>query len=291
MKKFVICTNSCGLYLTDEHVAWLRDNGHPEADNFFGENDRSNPDLIACIEAIRASKLPIVEKAVSLIRIEEAKSVEAAAAKQELSAAIDAFVELVCSLGCRASKNRIILAMRRPAFENMPWDRAAQWFAGRFGFEAEPAKEAYERYIVCYNHPAIAALSDATREIAEYCEANSLRRYFNAITVDDGFEVKYYDETRFTASLCKNYAEHHYDTDYEFMELKPFLTRDTVAAFVDAGDTDGMMDYLKSLNVGGFMDIRDNREHNPTNRDGADVTTPAEEITQLLAELESIAAQ
>jgi hypothetical protein len=62
MKKFVICTNRCGLVLTDDHVAWLHTNGHPEADHYVGDKDRSNPDLIACIEAVRATKQPMLDE-------------------------------------------------------------------------------------------------------------------------------------------------------------------------------------------------------------------------------------
>ena len=255
MKKFVINTRGCGLYLTDAHVAWLHANGHPEADHFFCEDDRSNPDLIACIEAIHASKSHLVEKAISLIRVEEALSVAAENAKHDLSAAIDAFVEFVRTLGCRSNTNSIILALRRPAFENMTWDKAAHWLNGRFGVDVDSAKDAYEHYLACYNSPAIIALGDTSRELAEYCEANGLRRYFNTITVDDGFEVKTYDETKFNVSLRKNYADDYCDSDYEIMELKPFLTRETIAAYVNAGDADGLFEYLKGIAIGGSIEF------------------------------------
>jgi hypothetical protein len=267
MKKFVINSKGCGLYLTDEHVAWLRANGYPEADHFFCKDDRSNPDLIACVEAIHASKLSLAGKAAALLQAESVLNVAAEGAKQAVSAAIEAFVEFVHGLGCRLSTNSIILAMRRPVFEDMTWDRASCWFASRFGVDVESAKPLYEHCVQCYHDPAIVALGDATRKLAEYCEENGLRRHFDAFVVDDGLEIKVYDETKFEASLCRHYAEDYpADEDYEFMELKPFLTRDTIASFVDAGDVDGMMDYLKSLNVGCFMDIRDDRvavDHTP----------------------------
>lgn len=55
-----VAINRCfgGFNLSEKAVQWLRDNGHPDADEYYcdGLEQRTDPALIACIEAVGAKK-------------------------------------------------------------------------------------------------------------------------------------------------------------------------------------------------------------------------------------------
>ena len=74
MAKIVVMAKGVRFQLTDEHVEWLRANGYPDADYFFCKEDRSNPALIQCIEAIHATKQDVMDEAMALWREYRSKS-------------------------------------------------------------------------------------------------------------------------------------------------------------------------------------------------------------------------
>ena len=249
MKKFVLASKESNLYLNEKHLAWLHANGYPEAEFDFCRNDRTNPALVACIEAVHASMQPLVDEAYILMNNAIALQDAAEADREKLSAAIDAFVDVVQSCGVKFNTAIIINSLRRPMNENMSWEQAYPHFIRRFGVTIE-AKDAYEEYMNCLNSPAIFAMQEAQRKLAVFCEENGLQRINSTVEIDDGYVVKTFDETRFTAKAvtcsdeeyeqsCPNYWEH--------MELTPFVTRATIDSFVAEGDTDGLMEYLRSL--------------------------------------------
>ena len=251
MKKFVLASKHHTLYLSERHLDWLHRNGYPEADAYFCGNDRSNPALVACIEAVHASMQPVVDEAYALLHKEETLRSAAEADREKLSAAIDAFVDVVKSCGVKYHKNIIIGTLRRPMTENMSWERAYAHFNSRFGVTVAEAQPAYEEYMRCLNSPAIFTMQEAQRELVAFCEEHGLRRHFNTIEIDDGYVIKTFDETRFTAkvvSASDEEYEHSYPSYWEEMELTPFVTRATIDSFVAEGDTDGLMEYLRSLN-------------------------------------------
>ena len=252
MTKFVLSSKHYDLYLSEEHVNWLRANGYPDADAHFCNDDRSNPALVACIEAIHASMQPVIDKAYALLHKEETLRNAAEADREKLSAAIDAFVDVVRACGVKYHKNVIISALRRPMNEAMSWERAYPHFNSRFGVTVEEARPAYDEYMRCLNSPAILAMQEAHRELEIFCETNGLRRNFQTIEFDDGYVVETFDETRFTAKAVPasdEESENSYLSYWEKMELTPYITRATVESFVAKGDTDGMMEYLRSLHL------------------------------------------
>ena len=52
MKSIVICGKGC-YKLSPAHIKYLQEHGYPDANEYSFINDRTNPDLIACIDAVR----------------------------------------------------------------------------------------------------------------------------------------------------------------------------------------------------------------------------------------------
>jgi hypothetical protein len=258
MKKFVICTNHSCLRLSESHVNWLRANGHPDADEYFGAEDRSDPDLIACIEAVRAANQHKVDKAESLRAYHNQLRQDNDYAYVELYTEID---KLLAMLEYRHYQKHRIIAEMRKAIETNDWYNVTIYASPKNGISAQSVKEQLMEVAKTMHkyEPQFNAVNQAMDDFQTYCEICGLSiQVGGKVGVADGFEIKSYDETRFTAAV----GDGGYDANYEHMELKPFLARETVATFVEAGDTDGLMDFLKSLNIGGFMDIRDDRTAN-----------------------------
>lgn len=256
MKKFVIQTEGCGLRLMPNYVNWLHEHGYPEADSRFANEDRTNEGLIACIEHFRECKQEEIRKAEELRETHLRLRREYDNAYVELSAQIDKLLDMLVYRPHQ--KARIIVALRK-ALHGEDWRNTTLNVGLKSNISSDAAKQQFMEVRKTFSQfePQFKSVNDALDEFNSYCQDNSLGIIRGDVAVMDGFEIKSYDETKFTASLRYTYAESHYDADGEFMELKPFLTRDTVSKFVDAGDTDGLFAYLKSLNIGGFIDMSD----------------------------------
>lgn len=279
MKKFIICTNRRGIMLSEEHMEWLRANGCPEVAIDSFNSNRSNPDLIACIEAVRASKQHLIDEAGRLWDVACEIKANNASINALLSNEIDKTLDL---LSYRPyMKGRIIGEMRK-VLQSGNWMGATIYADAKADVDASALRCQFGAVVDVFNlhRKEFQAEMDAFHAFHKYCHENDLIQG-KECKYDDGFEIKSYDESRFVASVGVSYGDGRYEDDYEFMSLKPFLTRDTVASFVDAGDTDGLMDYLRGLNVGGFMDIRDDRPSPAINDSETSITD--EEFAQLLA--------
>ena len=282
MKNFVI--NNKGInrfWLTDEHVAWLVANGYPDAKHDFGSEDRSNPDLIACIEAVRASKQPLYDEANHLWRVACEIKVNNARINALLSAEIDKTLDMLDYR--RYMKGRIIAEMRK-VIESGNWMDANIYANVKPGVTISELKCQFGTVVDCFNlHRAeFQAEMDAFGEYYQYCQERNLSHNNGRFVIDDGFEIKSYDETRFVAAVGISYGDERFSDDHEFLRLKPFITEDTVASFVSASDTAGLMDYLTSLHLD--LDIRRNpKPIDTTSTNNYDVTMTDEEFEQLLA--------
>lgn len=250
MKKFVLASKHHSLYLNEQHINWLHRNGYPEADAFFCSNDRSNPALVACVEAVHASMYPLVEEAIAMIHTEDACRELAKSDLDNKRAALMALVAVIKAAGYRYYENNIISSLVSFLDTNMSWEQAEPWLNSHFRVRVENGKQAYEQYVASLNKPSLVALSEASTELIEFCEKHGLRRHFNTIEIDDGYVIKTFDETRFTAKAVGCDDEYdEYSSGWEKMELTPFVTRATIDSFVAKGDTDGMMEYLRSLRL------------------------------------------
>ena len=258
MKKFVINTNGWYLRLTEEHMDWLHVNGHPGADYGFCEDDRSNPDLIACVEAVRESKRPLIEEANRLQSAVSDAEDDAEEAKTLLSEAIDA---LLIMLDFKSYyRTRIIGEIGKALRGGYDWSYFESPANPKQGIDSELIWVQFEEIVKVFNahRDKFQAIDDAWGNFHKYCDDNSLWICSGEIVFNDGLAIKTYDETLFEANVRRETMPTGYDDEeYEFMELKPFITREAIASFVESGDTDGLMDYLKSLNASGIMDIRD----------------------------------
>ena len=287
MKKFVICNNRCGIMLSEEHLAWLYGNGYNDADIDFCHNDRSNPALIACIEAVRAQKQHAVEEGQRLWDAMRDAQSACNEFNSELAKQIDALLEM---LDFNPHwKNRIIRDVRC-VINGAEIVKMHPCAYPKSGISSDAVKECLNIIVeMGKNDPKLIAAKKASESFHNHITENGLcvgRR--EQIQVNDGFDIETYDETKFVASVCCNYADRWEEEDYERMSLKPYLSHSTLASFVDAGDADGLFDFLKSLNVGNFMDIRDDRANRPNNN--SDVSMADEEVARLLAEFEALAS-
>ncbi len=249
MTKFVLATHCDRLVLNEKHLTWLHSHGYPEADEYFCCDDRSNPALVACVEAVHESMNHLVEQALSMLKREEELSKAAECDTARMSNAIHNFVATVKAAGVKCHKNLIITTLVRASENNASWAEACRHFNRVFGITIDTQKE-YEKYLKRKNAPAILAAQEAHQELEHFCAANGLSRYFQTFTIDDGYVVKTFDETRFTAKAvpCDSYEyEGDYGSSWETLELTPYLSRDTINSFVAKGDTDGLMEYLRSL--------------------------------------------
>jgi hypothetical protein len=198
-----------------------------------------------------------------------------------LSAEIDKTLELLDYR--RYMKGRIIAEMRK-VIKSGNWMDATIYAEPKAGVTESELRCQFGAVVDCFSlHRAeFQAEIDAFVAYHEYCHDHNLNQHNGQFVIDDGFEIKSYDETRFVATVGISYGDGRFEDDSEFLHLKPFLTHSTLASFVDAGDTDGLMDYLKSLNIGGLMDIRDDRPRPAVNDSEASMTD--EEFTKLLAD-------
>lgn len=286
MKKFVIRTNGHGIRLSDEHLNWLYANGYNDEDVELCHNDRSHPALIACIEAVRESKKFLCNEAYRLWNIACKIKENNTSINEMLSAEIDKTLDLLDYK--RYMKNRIIDEMRM-VIKSGNWMDATIYANAKPGITNSELMCQFGAVVDCFSmhRKEFQTEIEAFGAYHEYCQDNNLIQSNGRFAIYDGFEIKSYDETKFVAEVRCNYAEYSYETDHEFMKLRPFLAHSTLASFVESGDTDGLFEFLKSLNVGGFMDIRDDRACSPTNN--SDVAMTDEEVTKLLAEFEALA--
>lgn len=261
MTNIVINSEGWYLHLSDEHVAWLHANGYPSADCEFCECDRSNPVLIACIEAIRATKQPLVSEAKRLLSVAEAAELDGSNARKAMSKELDALLDLLVFRPYQ--KKFIISEIRKVLIDGLNWNEVTSHAAVA---PCVPVDDVWAQLNVITDtykadEDKFRAIRNAWSELHQYIAENSLRHDHGSIEYFDKYDIESYDETRFVAKVEKEYSKMGYsESEYEHLVLTPYLTRDTVDSFVKTGDTDGLMDYLKSLNIGGFMDIRDGQK-------------------------------
>ena len=258
MKHFVINPRGWGLRLKEEHINWLKTHGYTDADLALGKEDRSNPDLIACIQAVRDSKKDVVMRANELHERAKSAVCNAEDARIALSCAINNVLYL---LNYRSyHRNAIIAEIRKVLDNDMDWGEARSYAGPKPGVSAATVRKSldgvYETFVI--NRPMLDAARIAQEEFHAYCNANNLIANYNGVEFNDGFEIKSYDDTKFTASVIRvSASESHFDEDYEVMKLKPFITRETIAKYVNSGSTDGLIEYLKSLHIDNSLDIRE----------------------------------
>lgn len=281
MKKFVICTNRRGIMLHEEHLEWLHTNGHPDAEIDFCDNDRSNSTLIACIEAVRTTKQPLIDEAHHLWNAACEIKANNTRINALLSNEIDKTLDM---LSYRPyMKGRIVGEMKK-VLQSGNWMNATIYAEAKAGVDASALRCQFGAVVDVFNlHRAeFQAEIDAFGAYHQYCYEHNLIQG-KECKYDDGFEIKSYDETRFVAMVGISYGDGRFEDDREFMSLRPFITEDTIASFVNASDTVGLMDYLTSLHVD--LDIRRNPKHiDDSATNDSDVSMTDEEFAKLLAE-------
>ena len=280
MKKFVICTNRRGIMLSEEHQEWLRTNGCPEVTIDSFNTDRTNPDLIACIEAVRASKQYLIDEAGRLWNAACEIKANNTHITALLSNEIDKTLDL---LNYRPYMRGRIIGEMRKVVQDGNWMDATIYAGPKAGVDNSALRCQFGAVVDCFNlhRKEFQAEMGAFHAFHKYCDDNNLIQG-KTCTYDDGFEIKSYDETRFVAEVGISYGDGRYDDDREFMNLKPFITEETVESFVKAGDTTGLMDYLASLRLN--LDIRRNpKPIDTTASNNSDASMTDEEFAQLLA--------
>ena len=257
----VICTDNHGVRLTEQHLEWLHQNGYPDAEYNFCNADRSNPALIACIEAVRMEMEPLVAYAENL-RLKLAELEKAAAADIAIrAAALGDMNRALRNAGCPERLDWYINSEIIGQLDNgARWHDANQWFQSRWAGcrPNDEAQSCYEHLLTVWKTPAIEAYSEAYAELERYCEENSIIPVDGgaAFAINDGFAILEYDENRFQAKIKEIYEESTApcaDDLYESLELIPFVSRKMVEDYVRAGNTDALMTYIQSLG----MEVRD----------------------------------
>ena len=253
MTKFVLMADSSIRFqLQDEHIEWLRKNGYPEADRFFCEEDRSNPVLIQCIEAIRATKQPLIDEAKALYQDYEQKAAPVAVHQANYLSNQDEFLKAfhqVCNPRWKQGRT-VVVALRNAMWNDWTWDRFVKEriFEGISEVDLQPLMPFYNTLYQGFvaSKPETEMSNIAREKLHNYCAKNGLRMFCSDFTVEDGFKIVSYDETRFTAKVVHSWD--YNDGSSEEFQLIPFITRTTIDSFVAKGDTNGLMEYLRSLN-------------------------------------------
>lgn len=259
--RIIICTDNHGIHLPERHLEWLHQNGHPDAEYNFCDADRSNPALIACIEAVQMELQPLVDYAEDQKR--KLAELEKAAAS-DLAIRAAALGDMNRALRNAGCPERLDWYINSEIIEQLDkgtrWDDANQWFQSRWaGCRPDgEAKSCYERLLVVWKTPAIESYSEAHAELEKYCDENDIIPVDGgtAFAIQDGFAILEYDENRFRAEIKEIYEESTApcaDDLYESLELIPFVSRKTVEGYVRDGNTKALMDYIQSLG----MDVRD----------------------------------
>lgn len=262
MKKFIINPNGHGMRLSEDHIQWLMNRGYSA--NYLNwkpfDEDRSNADLIACIEDVRAAKQHIVEKAMTLRDVLRHADDDAIKEKTKMSAEMNKLLAML-DINRNYIKNRVVDEIYMVLRENIDWDEATIYAAPRDDVSVDDVWAQLNVVSATYEvgRDKFQAIVDARDAFHEYCEHFNLRYNGKEIEIDDGFEIKTYDETQFNAYVGQGSqtSAGYDDYEYEFMQLKPIVSWYTLATFVDTGDTDGLFAYLKGLKIGDIVDFED----------------------------------
>ncbi len=249
MAKIVINPNGWCIHLTEAHLEWLHKNGHPDADRYFGNKDRSNPDLIACIEAIRAEKQPLIDEATRLQGIVSQASEACSETDAELRKLTD---ELLKMLDYKShNESRIRISLRKVLQTGCWWEERI--YAGpKKDISHKEVRAKFDAVTAFYNanRTKFDAVREARLALSQYCEQHGLVINHDKIEVDDDFKIMTYDETRFIAAVVHVDGETSpVGHDYESLELTEFISRKFVASCVAAGDVKGLMEYLERLQL------------------------------------------
>lgn len=117
-------------------------------------------------------------------------------------------------------------------------DQVKNWYSDFYSFW----KQNGEQCVLC---------EEMSKAYYDYLETNCLMRKGDTYLVDTSLEVVEYDDTLFDARIVQergDYEDVNDDIgDYEHIVLTPYVTKDTICAYVANGDADGLLNHLKAL--------------------------------------------
>ena len=248
MTKLIIRTDDHGIHLTKQHLEWLHNNGYPEADENFCDNDRSNPALVACVEAVHEQMQSLIDKANELLQ----KAHQENASQESLRMNFEETRKQFCDMILGPDENDSLkTTVNRMAVGQISWTRAKQNIERRFNIKLENdmLEAAYDNLLAAHKDFANQYRA-AQKNLSAFCELNGLRINDGLIEVDDGFAVYNYDETCFRAKIvecCDDNTIPSFDI-HEAVELIPVISERKIAEFV-SGDIAGLMEFLREFNL------------------------------------------